>query len=173
MLCSRVHNFWVNQKFVVLYFYYYSVEVCGYSWKIQNVSYSSFPQALFLHCQWDFFSFPQAYIRRGWEGLWWDFGQRERNESWWPNPRCLTDPQWASENQQYGGRGEQSSKVGILGIDWECIATLQSMEISRSVAMGLLGRKLVWTWSWAFKCVREIKGTSLGWGGNKLQGKGY
>lgn len=144
MLCSRVHNFWVNQNFIVLHFFYYSVEVCGYSWKIQNISNSWLAVLLHFHrlCSCivtDFFLFPQAYIWRGWEGLWWDFGQRERNESWWPNPRCLTDPQWASENQQHGGRGEQRNKVGIMGIGWGCIANLQSVEISHSVAVGLLG----------------------------------
>lgn len=126
VLCSKVHSSCVNLRFTVLC----SVTALGncrtsvaLDWQDCFISTGVF----FLHHHWTAFFPPQAYIWRGWEGFWWDFGQRERNEPWWPNPWCLTDPQRASENQQYGRRGEQMNKVGVVAfgcyMDWQCVTT--------------------------------------------------
>lgn len=129
IFCCRVHNFCVILNFVVLYSPLVQVRFVAIG-KLQDVSNSWLAILLHFHrlclCygHWAFFFFlffPQAYIRRGWEGFWWDFGQGERNEPWWPNPWCLIDPQWASENQQYGGRGEQMNKRGVRAFGCQCI----------------------------------------------------
>lgn len=181
-LSGRVRNFWMNLNFVVLYSVITQLRFVATLAKLQGISNSWLVVLLYFHrlCFYmiteTFFLFPQAYIWRGWERLRWDFGQRKRNEPWWPNPWCLTDPQWASENQQYGGRGEQINKMGIMAfgcqIDWQCVASQQSVELPHCVWNGVVGLKshlnIVRVLIITNESLSEITVTSLGWVGVKL-----
>lgn len=65
---------------------------------------------------WVFFFFfsVTANLWRGRKRLWWDFGQRERDESWRQGPRRSSDPEWAGSHQQHGGRGEVGYQLGHI-----------------------------------------------------------
>lgn len=77
------------------------------------------------------------------ERFWWDSGQGERNESWWPRPRRPPHPERAGSHQQHGRRGE--GEFAGLGYSWGSFLTPPHLRDSACVRKWRKSRSSNWS----------------------------